>query len=106
MSSLPHPYGGEHNSYNSSYLKVICQENCKSVNFQCSDKANHSAENRDKNLGPFKSYVNLFHAEAFLVHELPPLVFKRFSTTMYYSVMTKMILTFIINIFQTLIINL
>ena len=58
-----------------------------------------------KNVGPFKSYVNLFHAEAFLVHELSPLVFKIFSTTMHYTVMTKMILTFI-NIFQTLNINL
>ena len=39
------------------------------------------------------------------VHELPPLVFKRFSTTMHYYVMPQMILTFI-NLFQILNINL
>ena len=48
-------------------LKIICQENCESVNFCCSDKRfkeNHIVENRDKNSCPFKSYVNLFYAEA------------------------------------------
>ena len=41
----------------------------------------------------------------FLVHELSPLVFKRFSTSMYYYVMPQMILTFI-NMFQILNIDL
>ena len=48
--------------------KVICQENCKNVNFRCSDKRYkdyHTAENRDKNSCPFKRYVNLLNAEAF-----------------------------------------
>ena len=39
--------------------------------------------------------------EPFLVHELSPLVFKRFSTTIHCSVMPQMSLTFI-NIFQIL----
>ena len=43
--------------------------------------------------------------EPFLVHELSPLVYKRFSTTMHCSMMPQMILTFI-NIFQILNINL
>ena len=50
-------------------------------------------------------YVNLFNVEAFFVHKLPPLDFKRFSTILHYSVMTQMILAFI-NTFQTLNINL
>ena len=90
------------------FLKVIYQGNCKTVNFQCSDKrhkANHSAENRDEKLWSIQKYVNLLNAGAFLVHELPPLVFKRFSTTVHYSVMTQMILTYI-KIFQILNVNL
>ena len=47
-----------------------------------------------KKLCPFIIYVNLFNAGAFPVHELSLLVFKRFSTTMLYSVMPQMILTF------------
>ena len=53
----------------------------------------------------FKNYINLFNVEAFFVHELPPLVFKRFSTILHYSVMTQMILAFI-NTFQIFNINL
>ena len=51
-----------------------------------------------------KNYVSVFNVEAFL-HELPPLVFKRFSTILHYSVMTQMSLAFI-NTFQILNINL
>ena len=51
-----------------------------------------------------KNYVNLFNVEAFFLHELPPLVFKRFSTILHYSVMTQIMLSFI-NTFQILNIN-
>ena len=58
-----------------------------------------------KNSCSLKNYVNVFIAEAFFVHESPPLVFKQFSTILHYFVMTQMILAFI-NTFQILDINL
>ena len=58
-----------------------------------------------KNFCSFKNYISLFNAEEFFIHELPPLVCKRFSITLHYSVMIYMTLAFI-NIFQTLNINL
>ena len=59
------------------------------------------AELATKKSCPFVSYVNLFNAFIFSVHELSSLDFKRFSTTMHYSVIPQMILTFI-NILQIL----
>ena len=56
------------------------------------------------NTSSFKNYISLFNVEAFFVHELPPLVFKRFSVTLHISVMIHMILAFI-NTFQILKIN-
>ena len=53
----------------------------------------------------FKNSLNLFFVEALFVHDLPPLVFKRFSTILHFSVMTQMILA-LINTFQILNINL
>ena len=53
----------------------------------------------------FKNYISLFNVEAFLVHDLPTLVFKRFSITLHYSVMIQKSLAFI-NTFQILNINL
>ena len=52
-----------------------------------------------------QNYVNLLNVEAFFVRELPPIVFKRFSATLYYSVMIQMILA-LINTLQILNINL
>ena len=69
-------------------------------------KENRSVENcYKKNSCPFTTHVKLFNTEPFLVSELPPLLFKRFSTTTHYPVMSQMILMFT-NIFQTLNINL
>ena len=76
-------------------LKVICQENCKNVNFRCSDKRykdNHPAENRDKKTRVHLNVMSIYKMQRpFSVHELPLLVFERFSTTVHYSVMTQMI---------------
>ena len=58
-----------------------------------------------ENLCLVKKCVTLFNVEAFFVHELPPLVFKRFSATLHYSVIIQMILAFI-NTVQILNINL
>ena len=50
----------------------------------------------------FKSYMSVYVMQRpFSVHELPPLVFKTFLTTMHNSVMTQIILTSR-NIFQIL----
>ena len=40
-----------------------------------------------------KFMSSYFMQRPFTVHELPPLLFKRFSTIMHYSVMSQMILT-------------
>ena len=79
-------------------LKIICQEKSKKINFCSNDnryKENHAAENRIKNSCSLKNYLILIFVEAFFVHELPPLVFKRFSTTLHCSVMIQMLLAFI-----------
>ena len=58
-----------------------------------------------KNSCSLKNYVSVFNVEVFFLHELPPLVFERFSTILHNSVMIQMILAFI-NTFQILNINL
>ena len=58
-----------------------------------------------KTLVRSKDMSTYFMQRPFTLHELPPLPFKRFSTTLHYSVMSLIILTFI-NIFQNLKINL
>ena len=49
--------------------------------------------------------ICLMSCSGLFVHELPPLVFKRFSTTLHYSVMIQIILA-VINTFRILNINL
>ena len=68
-------------------------------------KENHFAENRNKTHVHSKEMSIYLTQRPFSVHELPPLVFKRFLITMHYSVMSQMILTFR-NIFQISNINL
>ena len=85
------------------YLSIQAHKPCS-----ISHKENHAALKHVKkknNSCSFKNYVNLFDVDAFFVHEFPPIVFKRFSTRLHYSVMTQMIVAFI-NTFLSLNINL
>ena len=90
-------------------LKIIYQENFYFFHFGCSDnryKENHAPKNRIKKTLVHSRIISVYlNVEAFLVHELPPLVFKRFAILLHYSVMVQMILAFI-NTFQILNINL
>ena len=91
-----------------SALKIICQENFKNFNFDVviTDTKRITLLKTASNTRVYKKkYVNLFNVEAFFVHELPALVFNRFSATLHYSVMTQMILAFL-NTVQILNINL